>query len=141
MEEKQMLTEGFTLEVEKLVRTPETVSPEMWQLAIERGELSAQGEVVSPTRVIVIFRPTDAEGRYREDVEPVRREMSDLPGAANPRLHNFVTLMRQCLIKAVIPHEEPFLTLGVEGLSIEQAGPLLMDEYFALVTQESAPEE
>lgn len=132
---------GFTLTVTKRVESTEQVSPEMWQLSTERGEFDVEGNVLSPTRIIAIFRPTDAEGRYRQDVEEVRREMVDLPSANNPALHDFASVMRQALIKAVVPEVEPFIGLGVAGLSVEQAGPVLMGQYFTLVAGDAEFQE
>lgn len=127
-----MPTPGFTIPVEKITRTVEEVAPEMWQLSLERGDSA------TPTRITALFRATDEAGRYREDLEVVRREMVDLPSAQNPVLHDLVTLMRQCIIKAVIPDTPEFQALGVVGLSIEQAGPVIMHQYFTLLAQETA---
>lgn len=127
---------GFNLTVTKTVTSEEVVQPEMWQLSTERGEVSPEGVVLSPTRIIAIFRPTNEDGTYRTDVEPVRKDMVDLPNANDEALHDYVTIMRKAMLKAVVPNEEPFIALGVAGLSVELAGPILMAGYFSKVAAE-----
>ena len=129
----------FTLTVNKVVTTTEEVEPEVWQLSLERGARTVDYSVIhEPSRIVALFRALNEEGHYRDDVDVIRVDMVDLPDALTTELHNIVTVMQKAIWNAVIPDTPEFEALGVVGMTVENAGAVLIGTYQALMEQEAA---
>jgi hypothetical protein len=106
----------------EVVQTEETTQPEMAELVFLRGEVAPDGTILSPSRIVAIFRAVDAEGRYREDMEAVRYDITDDLDSEDPILKQRATVARGAVLFAVIPKTPTFAAAGLAGKTVRQAG-------------------
>ncbi|MBI3909680.1 MAG: hypothetical protein HY320_01945 [Armatimonadetes bacterium] len=86
----------FVIPVQRVVEQEEPMAVEVWQISILRGDAD------TPSRLALLFRPLDAEGRWRNDVEPIRAEFADQPESADPIQQTLATRLRGLILDAVV---------------------------------------
>lgn len=132
---------AFQIDATETTETAVKVEPQLWTLNIERGEVDDKTlQVVgAPTKIFFSFKVTGDDHLYNDAVRlPIEvspKEIVDLPEHWNPALHNWATLNRAAILDAVIPNVEPYISMGIAGMPIREAGLVTMGAYFQMLAQ------